>query len=271
MKVIFKVSLVTLLLGTVNLTASKVVATVNGKTITQQDVNEFVIASIPGATFDHLNEVQKKSVIKQMIERKLFLENAKEVHIEKNPEFIEALKKVRENLMLDYWMKEKVEEIVISEKDAKAYYKKHSRKFNRAASVKVRHILLATKAEAVGIIRQLEKSKNLKEKFIELAKEKSTGPSSVNGGELDWFVQEQMVPEFSDEAFRLKKGTITKEPVKTQFGYHVIYLEDKKKKGVIPFEKVKSDIVKALRVEQFKSKLDKLSKKLKKTADISVK
>jgi len=271
MKVIFKVSLVALLLNTMNLTASKVVATVNGENITQKDVNAFVIASIPGATFAHLNEVQKKSVIKQMIERKLFLENAKEVHIEKNPEFIAALHKLRENLMLDYWMKEKVEEIVISEKDAKAYYKKHSSKFNRAASVKVRHILLAKRAEAVTIIRELEKSKELKKKFIDLAKEKSTGPSSVNGGELDWFIQEQMVPEFSAAAFLLKQGTITKEPVKTQFGYHVIYLEEKKKKGAVPFEKAKADIVKALRVEQFKSKLDKLSKKLKKTADISVK
>jgi parvulin-like peptidyl-prolyl isomerase len=271
MKVIFKVSLVALLLNTINLTASTVVATVNGEAITQKDVNEFVIASIPGATFSHLNEIQKKSVIKQMIERKLFLENAKELHIEKNPEFIVALNKVRDNLMLDYWMKEKVEEIVISEKDAKAYYQSHLSKFNRAASVKVRHILLATKAEAIGIIRQLEKSKALKKKFIALAKSKSTGPSSVNGGELDWFVQEQMVPEFSDAAFALKEGSITKEPVKTQFGYHVIYLEKKKEKGVIPFEKVKADIVKALRVEQFKSKLDKLSKKLKKTADISVK
>lgn len=271
MKVIFTVSLVALLLNTMSLTASEVVAVVNGEKITQEDVNRFVSSSIPGAKFSHLNEVQKKSVINQMIERKLFIEKAKEVHIEKNPEFIEALRKVRENLMLDYWMKEKVDEIVISEKDAKAYYTKNASKFNRAGSVKVRHILLGTKSEAVDVIRQLLKSKELKKKFIALAKDKSTGPSSVNGGELDWFIQEQMVPEFSDAAFLLKKGSITDKPIKTQFGYHVIYLEDKKKKGAIPFIEVKKDIVKALRVAQFKTKLDNLSKKLKKTADISVK
>jgi len=271
MKVIFTVSLMALLLNTMSLEASRVVATVNGEKITQEDVNKFVIASMPGATFSHLNELQRKSVINQMIERKLFIEKAKEVHIEKNPEFIEALRKVRENLMLDYWMKEKVEEIVISEKDAKAYYEKNLAKFKRVASVKVRHILLGTKVEAIAIIQELSKSKELKEKFIELAKSKSTGPSSVNGGELDWFVREQMVPEFSDAAFLLKKGEITEYPIKTQFGYHVIYLEDKKEKGTIPFEKVKKDIVKVLRVKQFKTKLKNLSKKLKKTADISVK
>ena len=245
----------------------------NGKEITKQDAENFVVTNIPGAHFTFLSDIEKRSIVEQMVDRKLFIEDAKRVHIEKNPEFQKALSKVRDNLMLDYWMKEKAEEIVISDEDAKAYYDKNLTKFMRPASVKVRHILLATNAEAVEVISLLKEKQGeaLREKFIELAKEKSTGPSKKNGGELDWFIQEQMVPEFSDAAFHLKKGKITKKPVHTQFGYHVIYLEDKKEKGIAPFEEAKNEIVKSLKVLQFKTKLKKLSEKMKKTAKITVK
>ena len=273
MKVILKFFiLVCALFISQNLVASEVVATVNNSDITQEEVNEFVVSNIPGANFSVLTYEQQKGVINQMIDRRLFLEDAKKMNIASRPEFIEALQKEKENLMLDFWMKEKVEEIAISNRDAKIYYRDNHLKFNKPASVKVRHILLATEAEAKEIIKKLQRShKNLRENFIALAKEKSTGPSAVNGGELDWFIKEQMVPEFSQAAFALSKGSITTQPVKTQFGYHVIYLEDKREQGKIPFEVVKSDIIKVLRRLKFKAKLERLSKKLKKTAVITVK
>jgi parvulin-like peptidyl-prolyl isomerase len=251
--------------------ASEVLATVNDENITKKAVNEFVIKNIPGATFDVLNKTQKESVLNQMIERQLFLEDARKLEIEKGKDYQKALKKLQDNLMLDFWMKKKVEEIYISDTDAKAYYLQNIKKFFKPASVKVRHILVPTEEEAVAIIADLEQSDNLEERFIKLAKSESTGPSSVNGGELDWFVYEQMVPEFSDAAFKLKKGTITKQAVKTQFGYHVIFLKDKKEKGLIPFETVKKDIVTALRLKKFKTKMHKMARRLRESADISVK
>ena len=265
--------IVQLLFISQNLMASEIVASVNKYNITQEEVNEFVVSSIPGANFSLLTYKQQKGVINQMIDRRLFLEDAKKMNIASRPEFIKALEKMKENLMLDFWMKEKVEEIAISDRDAKIYYRDNKIKFNKPASVKVRHILLATEEEAKAIIQELKgtNSNNLREKFILLAKKKSTGPSAVNGGELDWFIKEQMVPEFSTAAFSLSKGTITTQPIKTQFGYHVIYLEDKKEQGVIPFEVVKSDIEKVLRRLKFKAKLERLSKKLKKSAVITVK
>jgi len=265
--------IVQLLFISQNLMASEIVASVNKYNITQEEVNEFVVSSIPGANFSLLTYKQQKGVINQMIDRRLFLEDAKKMNIASRPEFIKALEKMKENLMLDFWMKEKVEEIAISDRDAKIYYRDNSLKFNKPASVKVRHILLATEAEAKAIIQELREtnSNKLREKFILLAKEKSTGPSAVNGGELDWFIKEQMVPEFSTAAFSLSKGSITTQPIKTQFGYHVIYLEDRREEGAIPFEVVKPDIEKILRRLKFKAKLDRLSKKLKKSANITVK
>ena len=273
MKVILKIFItVYTLLISQNVLASEIVASVNNSDITQEEVNAFVVSSIPGANFSVLTYEQQKGVINQMIDRRLFLEDAKKMNIASRPEFIEALQKEKENLMLDFWMKEKVEEIAISDRDAKIYYRDNNLRFNKPASVKVRHILLTSEAEARAVIGKLKLShNNLRDNFILLAKEKSTGPSAVNGGELDWFIKEQMVPEFSEAAFSLSKGTITRQPVKTQFGYHVIYLEDKKEQGSIPFEVVKSDIIKVLRSLKFKAKLARLSKKMKESAVITVK
>ena len=254
-----------------SLSASEILATVNDSNITKEEVNEFVIRSIPGMTYDSLNKAQQKGVVTKMIERRLFLEDAKKIHIENNPDYQKALKKLQENLLLDFWMKIKVEEIEISEKKAKESYYENIKKITQPASVKVRHILVTTEEEALQIIAKLKKSKHLKRTFIELAKSESTGPSAVNGGELDWFVYEQMVPEFSEAAFALQKGTITETPVQTQFGYHVIYLENKKEKTIVPYEKVKPKIVQDLRIDRFKIKLENLSKKMKETAKIIVK
>jgi len=255
------------------ISADEILATVNGQSITKRDVNDFVIKSIPGATFSSLTNEQKKSVLNKMIDRKLFLEDAKKIKIEESIEYQEALKKLEENLMLDYWMKFKVEEIVVPESEIKQYYLNNIDKFSKPASVKVRHILLSTEDEAITLIAELEQVEkaNLKERFIALAHSQSIGPSAVNGGELDWFTYEQMVPEFSEAAFALTVGNITKKAVQTQFGYHIIYLEDKKEKHTIPYRAVKDEIVKALRLTRFKDKLKKLSDKLKKTANIIVK
>ena len=253
------------------LSASEILATVNGSDITKEEVNEFVVRSIPGMTYDSLSKGQQKGVVNKMIERKLFLEDAKRIHIEENPAYQKALQKLQENLLLDFWMKMKVEEIEISDQRAKESYYENIKQITQPASVKVRHILVPTAAEAVALIAELKKSKNLKKTFIEFAKEKSTGPSAVNGGEFDWFVYEQMVPEFSEAAFSLLKGKITQHPVQTQFGYHIIYLEDKKEKTTIPYKKVKPKIVQGLRIDRFKIKLEELSQKMKETAKIIVK
>jgi parvulin-like peptidyl-prolyl isomerase len=271
LKKIFKNFLFFSLLNLLSLSADELLATVNGEGITKEDVNQFVLDSIPGATFSSLTSVQKTSVIDQMVERRLFLEDAKRTQIRNSFEYQKALKNLQENLLLDYWMKIKVEEILISEDEAKRYYFDNAEKFSKPASVKVRHILLDTKDEAITLIAELGLSSMLKEKFIALAHTESTGPSAVNGGELDWFVYEQMVPEFSEASFGLKVGTITQKAVKTQFGYHIIYLENKNKEGSISYGSVKKDIVKVLRRARFKVKLEKLSKKLKKTANIIVK
>ena len=107
------------------------------------------------------------------------------------------------------------------------YYNEHIKDFQKTKKLfRARHILVRTKEEAEIIIKTINKSKNKKQKFIELANKQSIGPSGKKGGELGWFKPQAMVPKFDKKLHQLKVGTYTKRPVKTQFGYHVIYLEN---------------------------------------------
>jgi peptidyl-prolyl cis-trans isomerase C len=104
--------------------------------------------------------------------------------------------------------------------------------------VRARHILVATEAEAQAIVAELKKGTD----FAELAKLKSKDPgAAAEGGDLGYFAKDQMVPEFADAAFKLDKGQLS-EPVKSQFGWHVIKVEDKRKKPAPEFDKVKDQL-----------------------------
>jgi parvulin-like peptidyl-prolyl isomerase len=259
------------LIFTLSIFASDIVATVNKKVITRSDVDRFISKSIPGAEYSFMNRKQKRKVIEQLIERELYIDVAKREGIENDPQFAIELERAKENVMLDMWMKKRLDSIKVSDREARRYYREHDRKFHQSALASARHILVSTKSEAKEIIRELERSSNLKRKFIELAKTRSIGPSSKNGGDLGWFRKDQMLPEFSDRAFALKKGQITHTPVQTPFGWHVIYLTDKKSEGKIEFSKVKKSIINSLKLKKFQENLKRLSRNLKKSAKISVK
>jgi peptidyl-prolyl cis-trans isomerase C len=104
--------------------------------------------------------------------------------------------------------------------------------------VRARHILVATEAEAKAVVIEVSKGTD----FAELARQKSKDPgAAAEGGDLGWFAKDQMVPEFADAAFKMTKGQVS-EPVKTQFGWHVIKVEDKRTKPVPDFAKVKDQV-----------------------------
>jgi len=121
---------------------------------------------------------------------------------------------------------------------------------------KARHILVKTEGEAKTVIEKLKKG----EKFEELAKTYSTGPSKTKGGDLGWFSPNQMVPPFSAAVVALKKGEYTTTPVKTQFGWHVILLEDSRKKTPPAFESVKARIRSSLQMQEIQKHIEELRK-----------
>ncbi len=169
-----------------------------------------------------------------LVERKLLIQDALKSGIENTEDYKKKLNALKKELALTLWMEQEAKKIESSttQKDLKEFYENNKNNFKTPPQLKARHILVKTKEEAEAIIKSLESSKDVKSDFIKLAQEKSIGPSGKSGGDLGWFPLDRMVPEFSEAADRLKKGEFTKEPVKTQFGYHVIYLEDKKGESV---------------------------------------
>ena len=245
---------------------AKTYATVNGSNITDKDIGA-ILQVIPGANFAKMTKEQKKKIIDQAIEKKLLGEKALKAGMEKEPEFQEALKSVKRDLALELWMKKQFEAIKLKDSEIKDFYKSNKAMFQKPETAKAKHILLKTEADAKAVIKELKGGA----KFEDLAKKKSTGPSASNGGDLGWFDKKRMVKEFSDAAFALKKGEYTKKPVKTQFGYHVILLEDKKAAGKVSLEEAKPSIEQSLKVKKFQENMKKMTKKLRSSADISIK
>lgn len=267
-----KVSLVAATMMVSGLMASDILATVNGKNITTQDAEAFVKATAPNASYAQLTPAQKKMITDRLVERALFIQAAKKENIENKAEYKKNLAKIKDELMVSLWMKEQLNNAIVSESEAKEFYETNKDKFKIPEKVQARHILVKEEKDAQAIIDELQSLKGdaLKTKFIELAKSKSTGPTGAKGGELPPFSKGQMVPEFEAVAFKLKKGEISQKPVKTQFGYHVILLENKMDATVTPYEQVKEKIIQTLKQKQFQTKLAEVAKELKSKSKIDI-
>ncbi len=264
--------LYTLLFGATLLSAQTLV-TVNGAAITQEDVD----SALMNATQGRFNQVPadkqaefRQQVLQQLIGTELVYGDAKKTGVlnskEFKSEYVKVQERVKKQLAIQVWQKQQLDKVKISDKELKSYYNKNKEEFNEKESVHARHILVKNEDEAKKIVLELKSLSGnaLKDRFIALAKSKSTGPSGPKGGDLGYFAQGQMVPAFNDTVFKMKVGTVTKTPVKTQFGYHIIYLEDKKKSTVRKFSEVETVIDQRLKMEKFKSvmkvKMDELQK-----------
>lgn len=150
----------------------------------------------------------------------------------------------------------------VTDSEVKAAYEEKFADFQGTAELNAAHILVEKEEEARDIIKQLEGGAD----FAELAKEKSTGPSGPNGGDLGFFGKGQMVPEFEQAAFGLKQGEFTKEPVKTQFGYHVILNKEARSQEAPAFEAAEGQIRQDLVLAKFRVVLEEL--KAKNTVEI---
>ncbi len=265
-----KTSLLAVAVMATSVVASDVLATVNGKNITKQDAEQFVAAAQPNAHFSQLKPDQQNMIKQRLIEKVLFTELAKKEGVENAPEFKAAIEKIKEELLVNVWMKKQLDATLVSDSEAKEFYEKNKEKFKQPESVTASHILVKTEDEAKAIINELKplKGAELKEKFVALAKAKSTGPSGPKGGNLGTFTKGQMVPEFAKAVWALKDGTITMEAVKTQFGYHIIYLEKKNAPVALPYDAVKDKIIASLKQKQFAVKVAEVAKELKSKAKI---
>lgn len=236
----------------------KVLATVNGSEITEADVNALYEA-LPDQYRQAPKDFLEQQLLDQLVSMKVIGQAARNEKFGEQAEFQERLDTVREQLLQEYYLKEKIDEMVTDEV-IRAEYDKFVAEFQPADEVQARHILLKTEQEANDIIKLLDDGGD----FVELAKEYSTGPSGPNGGDLGYFTQDRMVPEFATAAFAMPAGEYTKKPVKTKFGYHIIKVEDKRQTQPPAFEEKQEEI----RGEKTNSMVTTMIEELKAAASI---
>lgn len=215
------------------------VATVNGIAITYDDISlaEDELMGLVG----QLPERQRfETLVGYMVDRILASEAAKKQGLDKSPEVAKREAFMQRKALQDVHIGLLLRDRVSDEKVA-AYYQKNIVDGPRQEEVRARHILLDSKEMAEAVVISLKNGAD----FATLAKEKSKGPTGATGGDLGYFGREAMVQEFADAAFKLKKGGIS-GPVKTQFGWHVIKLEDKRKKPLPKLVDVEDQIYQIL-------------------------
>jgi peptidyl-prolyl cis-trans isomerase C len=235
----------------------KVVATVNGVAIKTGDVEmaaEDLLAQLQSVP----PEQRFRFLIEYLIERQLLAQAADKAKIASTDEYKRRLDYYSTKALRDSYFKTKIEP-TISDDEAKKRYEEETAKITPEEEVRARHILVKTEKEAKEIAEELKKGGN----FEEIAKAKSIGPSAPRGGDLGHFTKDKMVPEFSEVAFKLKKGQIS-APVKTNFGWHIIKVEDRRMQQLQEFEAIKSRIRNVL----LRQKVTEIADTLRKNAKI---
>ncbi len=169
------------------------------------------------------DEQKKVAALSSAIDVKLLAGNAAAEGLKDDPAYQQRMQFIAERELHNLYFKKHVVDAVTDD-EVKARYDKEIAGLPKQEEVRARHILVKTEDEAKAVIAELDKGKD----FVELAKEKSTDPNKSEGGDLGYFTKGRMVPEFEQAAFAMEKGTYSKTPVKTQFGFHVIKVEDKR-------------------------------------------
>lgn len=237
---------------------AKILATVGGMPITEEDVNEFLAGL--GQRGSAYNTAEGRAMIlQQLIGNKLLLLDAKRNLFEAQPEFKEQLAKVKDQLLTNYAGEKAIASVTVSDKECEEYYNANLDKFNAGEVVNASHILVESEEKALEIFAKIDAGEIT---FEDAAKEYSSCPSKEAGGNLGEFGRGQMVPEFDSAVFDMQVGEVTKTPVKTQFGYHLIKLIDKKEAEPTPYAEISGEIKNALLLEKrrkaYESKINQL-------------
>jgi peptidyl-prolyl cis-trans isomerase C len=238
--------------------AAQNVAIVNGKPVPKARVD--ALASQIAKSGRPMTPEMEGQLKDEVIAREIFMQEAQKRGLDASDDFRSQMELARQTLLIRELFADYQKKNPVSDADIKAEYDK----FVAASGGKeyrARHILVAKEEEAKAIIANLKKG----QKFEDIAKKQSKDPGSgANGGDLDWANASSYVPEFSQAMVKLNKGQLTQEPVKTQFGFHVIRLDDVREAQMPKLDEVKPQISQALQQQ----KLAKFQEDLRKGAKI---
>jgi peptidyl-prolyl cis-trans isomerase C len=233
------------------------VATVNGKAIPAAKVDQLVkqvVAQGKATDSPQLREAIKRD----LIGREVLIQEADKQGVGGRPEVKNAIDNARQSIIINAMLADYIKKNPVKDADITAEYNKFKSQMGDK-EYHARHILVGTEDEAKAIIAKLKGGA----KFEDLAKQSKDPGSAGNGGDLDWASPASFVPEFSKAMASLNKGQITETPVKTQYGYHVIKLEDTRAAKIPPLEEVKQQVGEQLQQRKLAAFREELMKKAK--------
>lgn len=236
-----------------------VVAKVNGQDITEAEI-EFADAEIGSELAGVPDDRRRRLLVEYLIEAHLMAEAAEKSGLAKGEDFEARVKYYRLRAVRDAYFEKQVRDAV-PDSEAKALYDERVKNLPNQQEVRARHILVETEDEAKNIRKELESGGD----FAELAQKYSKDRGGQDGGDLGYFTRGQMVKPFEDAAFSLATGVLS-EPVKSDFGWHIIKVEDKRDREPPAFEQVKDQIASSL----IQSKLQALVQGLRADAKIEL-
>ena len=214
--------------------ADRVIARVNGTDIKAGDLT--MADEDIGSNLPMTGEARRDYLTRYLIDMQLIVQAAEAKKLGDDEEFKRRLTYARNKLLMERYLQTEGR-AAVSDAALHDLYQQVTKDMAGEQEIHARHILVATEDDAKAVFEQLRKGAD----FAALAKEKSKDPSSSEGGDLGYFTRDRMVPEFADAAFKLQVGQIS-DPVKTEFGWHIIKLEDKRARQIPEFDKVKDQL-----------------------------
>lgn len=231
--------------------ADPVIAKVGAVEIHESEL-KLAIAGLDPQLANLPDEQKRVAALSSIIDVKLLATDADKEGLKDNPDFKQRLAFLTDRELHNAYFKKHVVDAVTPE-EVKARYDKEVAAVKPEDEIRARHILVKTEEEAKAIIADLDAGKD----FVEIAKEKSTDPNKSEGGDLGYFAKGRMVPEFEEAAFALEKGAYSKAPVKSQFGFHVIKVEDKRKQQPPALEQVEAQVRQLVMRDKYLELLEK--------------
>jgi len=239
-----------------------ILASFNGQTITLGEFNQ-IWEEVPE---DYKLQLDKSLVLDQMISEKLLIQEAKNMGLEEDNDVLEQIKKMTEQILVQVLIEREIlDKIKVNDEEVLEYYEQNKDSFTEKEQVHLYNILLETEGEAQDILEQLKTGGD----FSEIAKEKSTGPSAAQGGDLGYLTKGTIILEIEEVVFALELEELS-EVIKTDFGFHILKITEKKPETVKTLEEVKEDIIQTLLPDTQKEAFENLLEKLKGKAEIEI-
>jgi peptidyl-prolyl cis-trans isomerase C len=244
----------------------QILAKIGSRTVTEGDLKQMANAVPEKFRYYYQTPEGRKQTLDYIVNIYALAAEAEKQGLDKTPDAEKLLAFTRNDLLARLLLDKMTKESPApSEADGKKYFEQNKAEFSTPESIKLHHVLVENEKEAKDVLARLKKG----EKFAEIATQVSICPSKAKGGDLDWMPKGSLVPEIEEVAFKMKKGQI-EGPVKSKFGYHILFLEDSKPAEEASFDQVKEYIIEQLKYQKQQEQYEKIADSLRKKMNVQI-